>query len=50
MNHREKQQLGNAASDWVSRKWHSTHSWKSKTGKFIKRLMHKSIRHNKDFE
>jgi hypothetical protein len=31
--------------DWTSRKWHKVHNWKAGTGKFIKRLLNKRIRH-----
>lgn len=30
--------------NWTSRKWHKYNSWKSGTGKFIKRMMNKKIR------
>ena len=31
--------------DWVSRKWHKTHNWKSGTGKFIKKMMNRKERY-----
>jgi hypothetical protein len=33
--------------DWTSKKWHKLHNWKTGTGKFIKRLMNRKIRHTK---
>ena len=33
--------------DWTSRKWHKEHSWKPKTGKFIKHVMNKKVRQEK---
>jgi len=50
MNSREKQKLSNEASVWVSKHWHKEHIWKAKTGKFIKRLFHKRMRHNTDYD
>ena len=31
----------NHIRDWTSRKWHSTHNWKTGTGKLIKRTLAK---------
>ena len=31
--------------DWTSRKWHRTHKWRSGTGKFLKKIMNRKIRH-----
>ena len=33
--------------DWTSKKWHSTHNWRTGTGKFLKRIMNRKIRHEK---
>jgi len=35
--------------DWTSKKWHKVHNWKSGTGKFIKKMLNRKIRHKKDF-
>jgi hypothetical protein len=31
--------------DWTSKKWHKAHNWKTGTGKFIKKLLNRRIRH-----
>lgn len=33
--------------DWTSRKWHKIHTWKAGTGKYIKRILNRKIRHKK---
>jgi len=33
--------------DWTSKKWHKLHNWKTGTGKFIKKLLNRKIRHSK---
>ncbi len=33
--------------EWTSKKWHKEHRWKSGTGKFIKRLLTRKVRHEK---
>ena len=33
--------------DWTSDKWHLTHNWRAGTGKFLKRIMNRKIRHQK---
>jgi hypothetical protein len=33
--------------DWTSMKWHSTHNWRTGTGKFLKRIMNRKIRYKK---
>lgn len=33
--------------DWTSRRWHTAHRWHAGTGKFIKRLLNRKIRHTK---
>jgi|TARA_B100000953_G_scaffold178913_1_gene147411 hypothetical protein len=38
------QNFKNHIRDWTSRKWHRTHTWKSGTGKFIKRTLNKKAR------
>ena len=32
---------------WTSKKWHSKHNWRTGTGKFLKRVMNRKIRHQK---
>jgi hypothetical protein len=34
-------------ADWISRRWHKTHNWKTGTGRFLKRIMNRRIRHEK---
>jgi hypothetical protein len=36
--------------DWTSKKWHTVHNWKAGTGKFIKRVFNRKIRHGSDVE
>jgi len=33
--------------DWTSKKWHKLHNWKTGTGKFIKKILNRKIRHSK---
>ena len=33
--------------DWTSKKWLKLHNWKTGTGKFIKKLLNRKIRHSK---
>jgi len=33
--------------DWTSRKWHRIHTWKAGTGKRIKRILNRKLRHKK---
>jgi len=33
--------------EWTSKKWHKEHRWKPKTGKFIKRLLNRKVRHER---
>ncbi len=33
--------------DWTSDKWHKTHKWHSGTGKFVKRILNRKVRHEK---
>jgi len=33
-------------ADWTSKKWHSRHNWHTGTGRFIKRIIYASERHN----
>jgi len=50
MNPKKKQKMGIEANDWVSKHWHNEHTWKARTGKFIKRLFNKRMRHNTDYD
>mgnify|MGYP006429509821 FL=1 len=34
-------------NEWTSKKWHKSHRWHSGTGKFLKRMLNKKIRHEK---
>tara|TARA_B100001079_G_scaffold248373_1_gene238309 strand:+ start:306 stop:473 length:168 start_codon:yes stop_codon:yes gene_type:complete len=31
--------------DWTSKKWHRHHNWRAGTGKFLKKIMNRKIRH-----
>ena len=33
--------------DWTSNKWHNTHKWRTGTGRFLKKIMNRKIRHQK---
>ena len=31
--------------DWTSSKWHKRHNWRTGTGRFLKKIMNRKIRH-----
>jgi hypothetical protein len=37
-------------SDWISKKYHKTHNWHTGTGRFIKKLLARKVRHNKEWK
>lgn len=39
--------IKNKINDWTSKKWHSAHNWRTGTGKFLKKIMNRKIRHTK---
>jgi|LWDU01.1.fsa_nt_gi hypothetical protein len=41
--------LKDKINDWTSSKWHKEHKWKTGTGKFLKKIMNRKVRHKRYF-